>query len=409
MRIHLGNNLEVLRGLPADSFDMAYADPPFCTGRDFGAFDDRWDAPDMKVLDGLPGPVASLVALAEEAHSSAMAGYITFMAARIVEMKRVLVREGSLWLHCDDSAVGWLRPLMDIVIGKSRFSAQVVWKRTYAHGSATRNLGRVVDYILLYRGPGATWNAPRVPLDSKYVASNYRYDDGDGRGTYRRDNLTAVGELDGRVYEYKGRLPAKGRRWTLDKKRMEELDEDNRLYFAPNGKTIDIKRHLNKGPYALHPMCAPGESKARTYEYAGLTPKKGRRWRCSPEEMKRLDEAGLLYIPPNSTTIRRKKYLSDMNGKLVGNLWDDIARITSGAKEGTGYPTQKPLALLDRIISASTNEGDRVLDPFMGSGTTLASAAALGRDATGIDCNPEAANAALNRLRAAGHSVELVR
>lgn len=338
--IYYGDNLMLLKEFHNDVVDLVYMDPPFAAQRNFGAFDDRWGAMDADALDGMPRDAAAFIEAAARVHSPGMGSYLAFLCARLVELKRVMKPTASIWLHCDDSAVGYIRGLMDAVFGKSAYSAQVAWKRTTAHSCATKNLGRVTDYILLYRGPGAVWNAPRVSHDPAYIRKSFRHDDGDGRGRYTLADMSSPRPSPNLLYDYKGRAHPKNG-WRVVREKMEKMDAEGRLHFPPSGKNV-----------------------------------------------------------------RRKFYLYEMKKKIVGNLWDDIV-FGAGSGERTGYPTQKPLALLERIIRASSDPWDFVLDPFMGSGTTLEASERLGRRWAGMDAGREAVDAALNRLRAAGVPVRL--
>ncbi|KAA6303929.1 DNA adenine methyltransferase YhdJ, partial [termite gut metagenome] len=126
------------------------------------------------------------------------------------------------------------------------------------------------------------------------------------------------------------------------------------------------------------------------YEYKGYSPPKNG-WRYSLETMKSLDEQNLLFFPESKTgRISRKRYLDEQKGQLIGNIWIDIQNIQAVSKEYIGYPTQKPETLLERIIKMTSNEGDIVLDPFVGGGTTVAVADKLNRRWIGIDQSVQA-------------------
>ena len=145
-----------------------------------------------------------------------------------------------------------------------------------------------------------------------------------------------------------------------------------------------------RGPYTLDNMTSPNPRPNMTYEWRGHQPPvKG--WRYSLETMSKLHDEGRIWYPDNpNQRPRLKRYLNEMPGKLADNVWTDISPINSQAKERIGYPTQKPLALLERIIKASSNEGDIVLDPFCGCATACVAADRLGRKWVGIDISPKA-------------------
>lgn len=133
------------------------------------------------------------------------------------------------------------------------------------------------------------------------------------------------------------------------------------------------------------------------FQWKGYTtPKQG--YRVTEKRMNELESKGLLHYPPNGTRVYGKKYYSDVKGTILGNLWSDIPQL-KGGKESTGYPTQKPLALLERIIKASSNEGDIVFDPFCGCATTLVAADRLRRKWVGCDISEKAAELVVQRIR----------
>ena len=146
-------------------------------------------------------------------------------------------------------------------------------------------------------------------------------------------------------------------------------------------------RHIDENGrrYTLRDLRSPNPRPNLTYDYKGYKPHENG-WSISVEKMQEYDEKGLLYFPKSKDgRIRLKRYLDEMPGTPVSNVWDDINPISAQAAEKLGYPTQKPLALLERIIQASSNPGDVVLDPFAGCGTTIAAAQKLGRRWIGID------------------------
>ncbi|MYK34983.1 MAG: site-specific DNA-methyltransferase [Chloroflexi bacterium] len=158
------------------------------------------------------------------------------------------------------------------------------------------------------------------------------------------------------------------------------IDEDGRRYSTSNIRSPHPRPNL-------------------TYDYKGYKPHPNG-WTISFEKMQQLDEQGRLYFPKSKNgRIRLKLYLDEMQGIPLGNQWDDIPVIGSHAKERLGYPTQKPEALLERIILASSNEGDVVLDPFCGCGTAVAVAERLGRRWIGIDVTHLAISLMKSRLR----------
>ena len=259
-----------------------------------------------------------------------MMRYLIYMAIRVMEMKRILKPTGSIYLHCDDAAVHYLKLLMDTIFGMETFRGNIVWKRNSAN-NAGKNFGRIVDHILYYARKGFTWNQPFGSI-SELQLKRYRYMDSDGR-RYKGADLTA-----------------------------------------------------------------PGPTK-NNFTWRGATPKYG--WRHSLERLEELWSAGLIRKKRDGTPALdgHKQYLDQHPGSKVQNLWTDIGRIGNTAKERTGYPTQKPLTLLHRVIKASSNEGDMVLDPFCGCATTCIAAEQLQRRWVGIDISEKAADLVQSRLQ----------
>ncbi len=256
-----------------------------------------------------------LGALREFVGTNQMMAYLTMMAARLVELHRVLKPTGSLYLHCDPTASHYLKIVMDTIFGIENFNCEISWKRTSAH-SDSKTLGNAHDIILFYtKSDNFVWNKQYQPYSENYINSHYRNVDKDGR-IYRTDNLTATS--------------------------------------------------LSGGGY--------------TYDWNGVT----KIWRCPKQKMQKLHDTGRLHYT-KSGGVEYIRYLDEMPGIPLQDLWDDVSPINSQAQERLGYPTQKPLALLERIIQASSNEGDVVLDPFCGCGTAVAAAHKLNRRWIGID------------------------
>ena len=347
--IWTGDNLDIMRGMNSESVDLIYLDPPFNSNQNYAApvgsaaagaaFKDTWTLSDLDVAwmgliaDEQPA-TAHVLKTAGLTHGKGMQSYLTMMAVRLMEMRRLLKPTGSIYLHCDPTASHYLKLLMDGIFGAGNFMAEITWERTSAY-SDSRTFGNVADIILFY-GDQININDVRVPYNPAYIARYYRYDDGDGRGPYTLDNMTSPNPRPNMTYEWRGHQP----------------------------------------------------------------PVKG--WRYSQETMSKLHDEGRIWYPddPNQRP-RLKRYLNEMPGKLADNVWTDIPPINSQAKERIGYPTQKPLALLERIIKASSNEGDMVLDPFCGCATACVAADRLGRKWVGIDISPKAVELVNMRLQQA--------
>ena len=255
-------------------------------------------------------------------------------------MHRILKNTGSLYLHCDPSASHYLKIILDAIFGASNFRNEIVWQRTSAHNDGNR-FGRVHDIILSYsKNPQPLWNPVYTEHDPEYVKKFYRHED--ERGRYQVDNLTGAGTTQGESGQsWRGVDPtAVGRHWAIP--------------------------HRNSWPEEVQPP--------ENYESLSVQ-----------ERLDALDANGLIYWPPTGRVPRFKRYLSTSKGRRVHDVITDINPLSGQSKERTGYPTQKPVELYKRIVAASSNEGDLVLDPFCGCGTTLMASEALNRHWIGID------------------------
>jgi DNA modification methylase len=273
----------------------------------------------------------------EDRHESTQA-YIEFMRPRCLELHRVLKPTGSFYYHCDWHASHYVKVMLDQIFGENQFINEIVWKRQSAHSDAkqgAKHLGRVHDTIFLYAG-------------GEEYTFNHQYK-----------------EYDPEYIEkfYKHVEPETGRRYSLGD------------IGAPGGAAP------SKGnPY---------------YEFLGVK----RYWRFSKEKMEELFKQGLIVQTKPGAVPRQKRYLDEGMGVPVGTVWDDIGPVQGVGSETLGYPTQKPLKLLDRIIKLSTNENDIVLDAFCGCGTALVAAENLKRQWIGIDVSPTACRVMAQRLR----------
>lgn len=249
--------------------------------------------------------------------------YIGWMRERVRQMHRVLKASGTLYLHCDPHASHYLKMMLDDLFGMSGFRNEVIWKRTGAKGLATKRLPNNHDTILSYsKSSQPYWN-------SDAMFSPYDPDDLDAK--------------------------------TLSK--YKHLDQDGRRYRLDN-------------------LINPNHNRPNlTYEFLGVT----RVWRWTEDRMRKAYTDGLVVQTAPGRVPQMKRYLDEQRGRPIGDTWTDIAPLNSRARERRGYPTQKPEALLDRIIQASSKPGDVVLDPFCGCGTTISVAEQTGRQWIGID------------------------
>lgn len=356
-KLYFGDNLNILREYVAtESVDLVYLDPPFNSKADYNvlfkttsgeanaaqatAFKDTWEWDEaaaeayheLMMRAEIPTNLKNLmqalkVFLTGDAgkRGNSMMAYLTMMALRLVELHRVLKPTGSLYLHCDPTASHYIKLVLDAVFSFRGFKNEVVWKRTNIHNDS-KSWSRVNDVLLFYtKSEEFTWNQLFAPHSEAHIQSKYGSKDQDGRA-FTLSDMASPNPRPNMMYEWKGfPFPPKG--WRYSWETMSRLDAEDRIWYPTNSDgTYDI----SKRP-------------------------------------------------------RLKRYLDEMTGTIYGTNWTDIPPINSQAQERLGYPTQKPEALLERIILASSNEGDIVLDPFCGCGTTIAVAEKLRRKWIGID------------------------
>ena len=341
----------------AECVDLIYLDPPFNSNKTYeapvgsaaagAAFKDTWSLSDLDVAwmgliaDERPA-IANLLHTASLTHGKGMQSYLTMMAVRLLEMRRALKSTGSIYLHCDPTASHYLKMLMDAIFGQRNFRNEITWKRRHGFSSAVHKsvrFGVCTDILLFYAKSDATKFYPQYNTNSL------------GYQTYVEKYFT-------------------------------QIDEDGRRYQANNLTNPNYRPNL-------------------IYEYKGYPPPENG-WTVTKEKMEQWDNEGRIHFPKNQDgRLRRKSFSDELKGMPLQNLWDDIQMVSPRSKEGTGYPTQKPLALLERIINASSNEGDVVLDPFCGCATACVAADQLGRKWVGIDISPKAGELVNMRLRQA--------
>ena len=344
-QLYFGDNLSVLREhVPDESVDLIYLDPPFNSNATYNvlfkersgedsaaqitAFDDTWHwtidserAYQEVVTDG-PDKLGKLLqAMRDFLGQNDMMAYLTMMAQRLAELHRVLKPTGSIYLHCDPTASHYLKLMMDAVFGHNRFTNEVTWRRYGAHN-----------------------------------------DVGQGSRHFGRihDILLLYNKGDSVIWN-QGFVP---------------LDES---YVKSTYRQVDKETGRR---FTTTPLTGPGgaEKGNPVFEWNGHT----RAWRYSKETMQRLHDEDRLYYSRTGYP-RQKLYLEESKGVPVQDIWSDVPSLSGAHKERLGYPTQKPEALLERIINASSNEGDIVLDPFCGCGTAVAVAERLKRRWIGID------------------------
>ena len=375
--IWTGDNLDILRGLNSASVDLIYLDPPFNSNQNYAAplgsaaagaaFKDTWTLSDLDVAwmgliaDEQPAMYKVLEATALT-HGKSMQSYLCMMAVRLLEMQRVLKDAGSIYLHCDPTASHYLKLLMDSIFGREKFRNEVIWKRSTR--SDGRRFGHTHDVLLSYGSQKATWNDVRIPYSADYMARFYR--ESDSLGTYKRADLTGNGTRQGES----------GQPWTS---KITGLSLDP----TSSGRHWAVPRTGRYADY-IDAAIIPG--------YRTILGIHAR--------LDALDEAGMIHWPKSGVGWPMlKRYANGADGQRLNDVFDDIRPVSNLARERIGYPTQKPLALLERIIKASSNEGDMVLDPFCGCATACVAAENLGRRWIGIDISPKAVELVNARLQ----------
>ena len=292
-----GDNLPIMRGMNSESVDLIYLDPPFNSKANYAApigskaagaeFKDTWTLQDIDVawLDLIEQKHPKVNRVIQAAMTDSDKSYLIYMAARLIEMHRILKPTGSIYLHCDPTMGHYLKLLMDSIFGRSGFLNEIVWHYRRWTGKANR-FQRLHDLVYLYS---------------------------------KTDTYT----------------------W-------------NQLYTEYTSGSVDRKKQgiLHRFKAGYEPVLVSDGS---------------------------IDEKGV----------------------SENDVWQ-IPFVAPSAKERTGYPTQKPLALLDRIIMASSNEGDVVLDPFCGCATACVAAHERERKWTGIDVSPKAFDLVKQRITERG-------
>ncbi len=391
-KLYYGDNLEVLRTFPDACVDLIYLDQPFNSNAGYNvlfksasgagtdasieAFDDTWtwgDSAKDALLDVAAGTNRPLTVMMEAMRTAIgenpLMAYLAMMAVRLVELHRVLKDTGSLYLHCDPTASHYLKLVLDGVFGAENFRTEISWKRTTAHSDAKQGRkqpGNVRDVIFFYtKSSDYIWNWQYTPYSKEYIEASYRLIDKKTGKRYQLDNLTAAKPGGDTLYEWRAKRTF-GSQW--------EHDLTNEFRDPIEG-----------------------------WEYKGATPYKGRIWAYSQENMRRMAAEGRIGYSGTGVP-RYKRYLDDMPGVPLQNDWSDIG--PSAGKERLGYPTQKPRALLERIIASSSNLGDVVVDPFCGCGTAVDAAQKLERQWIGIDITHIAIGMIEDRMRSGYPGIE---
>ena len=393
-QLYYGDNLDILREHIADeSVDLIYLDPPFNSKRSYNvlfkeangtaadsqitAFDDTWHwGPTAEEtlreieLTAEPDIVKMIQAIVDFVGRNDVTAYLVMMTIRLVELHRVLKPTGSICLHCDPTASHYLKVVMDTIFGARNFQNEIIWRRAGVHGGQ-RTFGRIHDVLFFYtRSSAYCFNALKRPYMRGHVDRRYKKDpSGRYRFTSGGNVLTGPGASGGESgMPWRGFDPtAKNRHWAI-----------------PGFLAVQMPAYFRE---------------------LGVL-----------DRLEALYEAGLIEIKEGRAWPIPVRYLAPDDGQLLQDIWAyqpytestvfgsddgidaDIAWLGPTDPERLGYQTQKPLGLLERIIKASSNEGDVILDPFCGCGTTVAAAQKLGRRWIGIDITHLAVSLMESRL-----------
>lgn len=356
--LYYGDNLDVLgRHIKDETVDLVYLDPPFKSNQDynilfaekdgsrsasqFKAFEDTWEwnqasATVYEEIVENGGRVSDVMqAFKRFLATNDLLAYLTMMAPRLVELHRVLKPTGSIYLHCDPTASHYLKLLMDAIFTPVCFKNEIIWQRTNAHNSAGQ-YGRIHDTLLFY-----------VKSEEGYRWNNV---------------MTAFSP-----------------------------QQLKRYHAEPSGRL-----YTGQDMTASRPNSDSGK-----FKWRGTMPPPTRGWGYELEQLEEWWAAGLILTKKDGTPRMDglKVYLDEKEGKALQSVWTDIPRIPNTSAERLGYPTQKPESLLERILQVSSVEGDVVLDPFCGCGTTIAVAQRLNRQWIGIDITHLAIGLIKSRLR----------
>lgn len=344
--IYRGDNLEIMRAMPDGFVDLCYIDPPFFTQRDYKNI---WGDKES-VLDWESAKLDGFFDTKDffEKHvqngEKGLKAYLEWLRPRIFEIHRILKDDGVFFLHLDYHAVHYAKIICDDIFKYKNFRNEIIWKRTVGGSNTSKNQFGNTSDTILFYSKSNKWH-----FEMQY----------------------------------------------------EEYDES---YIKSHYSNIDENgRH-----YQLDNLTAPNHNPNTIYEYKGYKPPKNG-WRWTLEKMKEMDKKGYVHFPDDKTKrLRQIRYLDEQPGVPLSNLWIDIPPVNSQAKEDTGWPTQKPVALLERIIKSASKEGDLIFDCFAGCGTSMHAAHKLKRKWVGIDLSPRAMQVNKKRLEELNAKVTIV-
>lgn len=362
-RLYYGDNLVILRNLVSQYehtpfIDIIYIDPPFNSKRNYNilfedlikskqngekatalkeAFVDTWsnvsisaELDELKTIDNLK--IYNFLTKNRDIFTDDQMSYLTMLSLRIFYMRKLLKDTGSFYLHCDPTMSHYIKILLDMIFGLENYRNEITWQRSLEHYVATTKFDVVTDTIFFY-----SKNSKKVKFYPVYMKSS------------------------------------------TDEQLEKELEKKFPYMEEETGRRFNhqkLEQTSNKS------------SKDETRVINGKTVTTNLGWRWSQETFdERIKENPRIIYWTKNDKPRYKLYADEYIGKRVSNLWTDFHAIASNANESLGYPTQKPEALLERIITSSTDEGDVIADFFCGCGTTITVAEKLKRKWLGVDIN----------------------
>ncbi len=346
--LYYGDNLEIMRTMPSNFIDLIYLDPPFNSKATYNVFypgngegkskaqltvfEDTWHWSEKAEFEyaeilkyGNEGIAEIIKSFREFMQESQMMAYLVMMTSRLIEMHRILKDTGSIYLHCDPTASHYIKIGMDGIFGHKNFRNEISWKRYAVHSLSLKGFDKIVDIILLY--------------SKDYEKMFFR-----------------------RVYGKSNDIELR--------KKFPHLEKETNRYY----QHVALEQSANSS----------SAGQTRIIQSKTIISALGWRWSQQTFNKRLKDNPHLIHWTKNQRP-RYKIYENEYAGVPIGSLWTDIFPISSNDSERLNYPTQKPIALLDRIIQASSNEGDLVFDPFCGCGTTIYSAIKNRRNWMGCD------------------------
>ncbi len=366
--LYYGDNLNILKLLGKEHrrpfIDLIYIDPPFNSKKNYNllfddllknkedsakttalkeAFSDTWSnveiAQELEEMRGFSNlALYNFLTCNRAIFTDSQMSYLTMMAHRIYYMHKLLKDSGSFYLHCDDTMSHYLKIILDIIFGLDNYQNQIIWQRTSSHNDPDR-FGRISDTLFFYskNKKNMYFKTLYTPYSQEYLDKFYRHEDEKGR--YTLDNLTGPG-VNAQDEAWRGYHPAdRGRSWSVSKEALRKIIGEEKRQSLTTVEKLDL-----------------------------------------------LYEHGLIEISGKGVP-RFKRYLDTMEGVPLQNIWTDIPPISPHAKEKLGYPTQKPEALLERIVESSCPPDGIMADFFCGCGTAVAVAERLKRKWLGVDIN----------------------